>query len=78
MKNIILAVLLIFCILIFVITMAKYEVNAAVEEYNHGICLNCGGNYHLAGAYHIKNSGDYYIYECENCHHTFRSPGPRG
>ena len=77
-KDLIIMHLLIGALFVFMMIMVHYEVKAAIEEYNDGICLNCGGNYHLAGVYHVKNSGDYYIYECENCHHTFKSPGPRG
>lgn len=41
-------------------------------EYNNGICLKCGGHYHLVAVKNktASNSEIYYYYECEKCYHV--------
>lgn len=38
------------------------------EDYNHGICLECGGHYEPVG---ITRQG-YQVYTCEYCGNTLR------
>ena len=48
------------------------EAKASITAYNEGICANCGGEYHLSGAYRIRDSS-YYIYTCEECGHSIET-----
>lgn len=45
------------------------EAKASIAAYNNGICTECGGEYRLCGAYYVRNSGDHYIYVCQECGH---------
>lgn len=64
--------LTLFVVLIFAagILIANHESKVSKENYNNGICSECGGEYRFTSAQHIKNSGDRYYYTCEDCGHT--------
>lgn len=51
---------------------AKSEIKKSEQNWNNGICTECGGNYHLVAV--TKNStvdhSKEYTYECKNCFHT--------
>lgn len=70
MKSEIGFVALIIAILAAGIFIASHEANVSRENYNNGICAECGGEYRFASATHIKNNGDRYYYTCESCGHT--------
>ena len=59
-------------IIIFIagIFIASHEASTSRENYNNGVCVECGGEYRFTSAQHIKNGGDRYYYTCENCGHT--------
>lgn len=52
------------------IGIACYETQISVDNYNGGVCSECGGEYRFSSAEHYKNSGDLYYYTCEDCGHT--------
>lgn len=63
-------VLLIALVFVAGCLFAVHESKVAKENYNNGICTNCGGEYCFTSSEHIKNSGDRYYYACEDCGHT--------
>lgn len=44
-------------------------------NWNNGICEKCGGEFNLNSVYHIKNSGDVFVYECDTCGHVIETHG---
>ena len=69
--------LIILIILVGIIALAVFgtlaEVKSANAHWNNGVCENCGGEYKFSSAVHIRNSGDYYYYTCEDCGHTIKT-----
>ena len=61
-----------FIVIIFVagIFITIYESKTSKENYNNGICTECGGEYRFSSSEHIKNSGNKYYYTCKDCGHT--------
>lgn len=68
-------IIILFCVgIIAMVILGCYaEVKQSIEYWNNGICENCGGEYKFSGATHVKNSGDYYYYTCEECGHTIKT-----
>ena len=57
-------------LLIVGIFCARWQANEARKDYNHGICVECGGDYQFSSAVHYQNAGNKYFYTCEDCGHT--------
>lgn len=62
-----LALPVILVVIIWIFTNVFHPV--AVDEYNNGICKECGGHYHLKD--YTVNS---FLYECDTCENTVLSP----
>jgi hypothetical protein len=74
-KEIINVILFFFIIPIALgIICGMIETNQSEEEYNNGICSECGGHYKFVSSSHIKNSSDEYYYSCEDCGYTIMTP----
>ena len=50
--------------------IALHQRKVSKENYNDGICAECGGEYRFASAEHTKSGDDRYFYTCEDCGHT--------
>ena len=66
----ILFILLIAFIFTSGILFAARQSKIAEENYNNGICTECGGEYRFTSSEHRANDGDRYYYACEGCGHT--------
>lgn len=55
---------------IFVILL---ETDIIPDEYNNGICLECGGNYEFLTIIGHQHSNDY-IYKCDKCGNIIEEP----
>ena len=47
-----------------------YQGDIDCENYNEGICTQCGGNYIFSSAVYHQTSGHEYYYTCDSCGHT--------
>ena len=59
-----------FGLLIVGQSMMKKE---AKDNWNNGVCIECGGKYHLVSTAWSTVNETKYTYECEKCHHAFDS-----
>lgn len=62
-SNLAIIVLVVIVIIALVIVYANYR--AGLVIYNNGICMSCGGHYHIVGT-PTKNH-HFYTYECDKC-----------
>ena len=69
-KGCIIALVLIALLLIGGFFGVCWQDDEALKDYNHGICTECGGNYHFSSGIHYKYSRNEYYYTCEDCGHT--------
>ena len=55
------------------ILCATIETKLDSANWNNGICAECGGEFNLNSVYHIKNSGNVFVYECDTCGHVIET-----
>lgn len=46
-----------------------HECSSAIDRWNNGIHIDCGGTYQFSGVAKYRNSASYY-YTCDKCGHT--------
>jgi len=61
--------LILSIIIIIGVLCGNYFVSKTI--YNNGICMECGGHYHIVGT-PTKNY-HFYVYECNQCGDSFRT-----
>lgn len=66
---------IIIIVAFFSLVIISYSVmkTEAKDNWNDGICVECGGEYRLVNTFWSQVYGTMYTYECENCHHAFDS-----
>ncbi len=69
-KEIIKVILFFFIPIVLAIIGGTIEANQSEEEYNNGICSECGGHYKFVSSSYIRNGSDEYYYSCEDCGYT--------
>lgn len=69
-RAIVLSILFFFSPIVLGIIGGTIEANQSKEEYNNGICSECGGHYKFVSSSYIRNSSDEYYYSCEDCGYT--------
>lgn len=65
----IIASIIVIVVCIGTVTISLNEVKAADENYNNGVCTECGGHFEFSGGSQYKTHHEYY-YTCDNCGHT--------
>ena len=73
MKEIIKFTFALVIIIAIMVCVCLLEQKIDEENYNNGICTECGGNYIFSSAVHIRNNGDDYYYTCDKCGHTIKT-----
>jgi hypothetical protein len=43
------------------------EKRSAIRTWNGGTHINCGGEWELFSANHVRNDGAHYFYKCKKC-----------
>ena len=59
------AIIVLAIVVIVVLIFAYANYRAGLIIYNNGVCLSCGGHFHIVGT-PTKNH-HYYTYECNQC-----------
>lgn len=72
---IIIAVIFTVVVVVLVSIIPGCHADVIRDQYNGGVCRDCGGHYHLvAVAGHLANTT--YVYECDKCYKTISSTDP--
>ena len=66
-KKYVIAILIALVVGFVIASAFALEEKIDVETWNNGHCEECGGSWKLINVDHIKNGGDNYYYECEEC-----------
>lgn len=69
-KAIVFFIVFVFITIVLAIIGGTIEANQSEEEYNNGICSECGGHYKFVSSSYIRNDSDEYYYSCEDCGYT--------
>ena len=73
-KSLLIAAILLILILIVIVCYCVYSVNDynIKNNYNDGVCIECGGDYEFFQAIgHYKTP--YYLYKCKDCDYIIES-----
>lgn len=45
------------------------------DTFNNGVCVQCGGEYHMSGATKTRMGSETFYYTCQNCGWTIETNG---